>query len=369
MAEPLYGLTRAAAKLVGEMAARHRQRLPDTGQRRRRVSAIHGGAGSGPVRMSSTANLWKFDVDGKLKWTSGGLGSANTSVSKHGTQLWYSHAATSVPALIRVDAETGAYVQMSQDDASGGYRRMVAFSGGVFGLRAGDKVYKRLDNFTTAWSATIIGSTGIGLAYDATNDKLYGPRQGGGGFRSWDSAGATDDDVSYTGTPNGIAVDSSANVYTANANGSSVSTRKHNAAGSEQWNHTHGADLNAIALDEANSRLFIGGAGASNVPVRCLDPSTGSVTWSLTFTGWTCLDLAIDSLGDLYASGTAAQYDSGDRMLVGNVFKINPSTGAITGAYWCGNGVSAYDLFIDSDDSLYVTAQSTGSLNVDRNDL
>lgn len=72
MAEPVFGLTRGAARLVGEMADRHRQRLPDVGRRTRRVAAA---AGSAAVKLGKTDASHAKGASGTISIWSGDAGS------------------------------------------------------------------------------------------------------------------------------------------------------------------------------------------------------------------------------------------------------------------------------------------------------
>ena len=58
MTEPTYGLTAGAAKVLQEMADKHRQRLPDTGRRTRRVFQ----GGTGAVRVIGPCVAYTPDV-------------------------------------------------------------------------------------------------------------------------------------------------------------------------------------------------------------------------------------------------------------------------------------------------------------------
>lgn len=85
----------------------------------------------------------------------------------------------------------------------------------------------------------------------------------------------------------GLAVDSSDNIYVVGLKNTGNGTlKKYNSAGTLQWSADHGADTRAIALDEANGFVYIGGTRFDGYGVRkyTLDGTqitTGGWPWAV----------------------------------------------------------------------------------------
>lgn len=114
--------------------------------------------------------------------------------------------------------------------------------------------------------------------------------------------------------------------YTVGDRASSVTTRKYTRAGTEitsgSWPHDHGANLNAIAVDQS-ANVYVGGIRTSSVTNRKLN-SDGSVAWSYDlFSGSNGIVRAID----VDQSGNS--YVAGDFGGTPRVVKLN-SSGSLT---------------------------------------
>jgi len=78
----------------------------------------------------------------------------------------------------------------------------------------------------------------------------------------------------------GIAVDSSDNIYVCGERTSSITTRKFNSSGTQQWTADHGGSCYCIALDSSNN-VYTGGGVVSSVTTRKYDSDGNAIT-----TGW-----------------------------------------------------------------------------------
>ena len=213
---------------------------------------------------------------------------------------------------------------------------------GTLDLSANDDIWiQEFDLHGTELDTEIIDGT------ENDNDKGYGIALDGSGnlyaagitsvsgeaaniwVRKFDSSWTSQWTDTYNGSANasdfgyGIAVDGSGNVYAVGAEydtvqSSNIWLRKYNESGVPQWTEIHdgpasGGDWGkAVALDEANSALYVVGAEVTsgednNIWVRKYDLD-GNDIWTEVYNGADNANdsgygIAVDSVGNVYASG------------------------------------------------------------------
>jgi len=239
------------------------------------------------------------------------------------------------------------------------------------------------------------GDLGFGIAVDSSgnvyvvgqtlsqgagsNDLLVAKYDTSGAIQWQRSLGGADNDVG-----NGIAVDSSGNVYVVGrtlsqgAGADDLLIAKYNTSGAIQWQRSLGGadnDIgNGIAVDSSGNVYVVGrtdsqGAGLNDLLVAKYDTS-GAIQWQRSLGGAdfeTGFGIAVDSSGNVYVVGqTLSQGAGGNDLLVAKY----DTSGAIQWQRSLGGADfdSGFGIAVDSSGNVYVAGQ-TASQGAGSNDL
>lgn len=196
--------------------------------------------------------------------------------------------------------------------------------------------------------------------------------------RKLDAAGSEIWAVTHGANVSCIAVDSSGNVYTGGSRTSSLTTRKYDSSGSLQWSVDHGNTVRGIAVDSSGN-VYTTGTRTSNLTTRKYD-SSGSLIWSIDH-GASCTCIAVDSSGNVYTGGgvvssvlttrkydtdgnliwTAAHYATVNGIAVdssGNVYTVGNRTSSITTRKYDSSGTEQWTA--DHGDHAFCVAVADG---------
>jgi uncharacterized delta-60 repeat protein len=297
--------------------------------------------------------LAKYDNSGVIQWQRS-LGGAGTDIGNG----------------IAVDASGNIYiVGNTASQGAGGEDVLIA---------------KYDTSGTIQWQRSLGGASterGQGIAVDASgNVYVTGTTnsQGAGGFdlliAKYNTSGVIQWQRSLGGSAsefgNGIAVDSSGNVYVVGrtasqgAGGDDLLLAKYNTSGVIQWQRSLGGagtdDGFGIAVDSSGNVYVTGqtasqGAGGADVLIAKYDTS-GTIQWQRSLGGSasdTSAGIAVDSSGNVYVTGlTASQGAGGNDALIAKL----PNDGSLTGTY--GNFVYAATTLTDAARTLTDSART-----------
>ncbi|MFX1573945.1 MAG: SBBP repeat-containing protein [Promethearchaeota archaeon] len=185
------------------------------------------------------------------------------------------------------------------------------------------------------------------------------------GEYQWNST--WDGGIYNTDWANGIALDSSGNIYLAGVTYDSVSDYdmcvvKFNSSGDYQWNSTWDGGINqddrayAIALDSSEN-IYLAGItftlGSSYVMCVVKFNSSGDYQWnSKWYGGGETYGIALDSSGNIYLAGVSFNSVSGYDMCV---VKFNSSGDYRWSSTWdVGTYDYAYGIALDSSGNIYI---------------
>lgn len=196
--------------------------------------------------------------------------------------------------------------------------------------------------------------------------------------RKLDAAGSEIWAVTHGANVSCIAVDSSGNVYTGGSRTSSLTTRKYDSSGSLQWSVDHGNTVRGIAVDSSGN-VYTTGTRTSNLTTRKYD-SSGSLIWSVDH-GASCTCIAVDASGNVYTGGgvvssilTTRKYDSSGGLIwtaahyatvngiavdsSGNVYTVGNRTSSITTRKYNSSGTEQWTA--DHGDNAFCVAVADG---------
>lgn len=207
------------------------------------------------------------------------------------------------------------------------------------------------------WSADH-GSVVRGIALHPAGVVAAGNRTSSVTTRLYDSDGGLTWSRDYLGgTVYCVAADSSSNVYVGGARTSSITTAKYNSSGTLQWSADHGLQVNGIAVDSSGNvyTAGVGNSGSSNYTTRKYN-SSGTLQWSIkhdTKGPSTVYCIAVDSDGNVYTGGnvvsgspaaTTRKYDTDGNL----IWSVN-------------HGAFVYGIAVDSDGNVYTGGNSNGT--------
>lgn len=168
-------------------------------------------------------------------------------------------------------------------DSSGGYN--------IFKYtNSGSEIWKKQHSNRVIWAVATDKAGNSYFAGEKTTTSIT--------TRKFNAAGTEQWTANHDATVYAIAVDASGNVYTVgDVSGGSVTTRKYNSSGTEQWTANHGATVRAIAVDSSGN-VYTYGHSVSGYHLRKYN-SSGTLQWSAD-TGGTGYGIALDSDGNCY---------------------------------------------------------------------
>ena len=219
-------------------------------------------------------------------------------------------------------------------------------------------------------------SGGTDKAYDVAVDSSgniyvtgHSYSGGAGDFYTikYNSTGGHVWNVSYNGgsssdTAEGIAVDSSGNVYITGYSGAVlIHTIKYDSSGNQVWNVNDSGYGHDIAVDSSGN-VYVTGSSGDYYTIKY--NSTGGHVWNTSYDGGNndeAQGIAVDSSGNVYVTGWS---NNGS---VDNYYTIKyNSSGNETwnASYDSGDRDRAQDIFVDSSGNVYVTGYS-GTFGMD----
>ena len=325
------------------------------------------------MAVDSSGNVY---VTGGI--SSQGAGNEDVLIAKYdtsGTLLWQrvlGGASSDYGLGIAVDSSGNVYV-------TGYTQSQGAGSGDVL-------IAKYNTSGTIQWQRTLGGANidyGYGIAVDSSGNVYVTGNtasQGAGsldvliakyntsGTIQWQRVlGGASSDVG-----NGIAVDSSGNVYiigstfSQGAGNGDVLIAKYNTSGTIQWQRTLGGASSdygyGIAVDSSGNVYVTGstfsqGAGGRDVLIAKYDTS-GTIQWQRTLGGASSdggYGIAVDSFGNVYVTGyTPSQGAGSDDVLIAKL----PGDGSGTGSYF-NNTIFYAQSFLTGATSTLTSATST----------
>ena len=262
-----------------------------------------------------------------------------------------------------------------------------------FGAGNWDMVLVKYDSSgTQLWYRTWGGSNddyGHGVAVDSSDNVYlagvtysFGAGQNDMVLVKYDSSGVQLWNQTWGGSGhdygNGVAVDSSDNVYLTGSTISDIALVKYDGSGVQQWNRTWGgSDYDAgfgVAVDSSDNIYLAGwttsfGAGQDDMVLVKYDGS-GVQQWNRTWGGSDYdagFGVAVDSSDNIYLAGWTTSYGvgNGDMVLV----KYNSSGVELWSQTWGGSGYDyGYEVAVNSSDNVYL-AGYTRSFGAGQNDM
>ena len=231
---------------------------------------------------------------------------------------------------------------------------------------------------TMQWQRTLTGSnsndSGNGIAIDSS-DNIYTVGTTGSnandiviskyntsGVIQWQAILGTNTaeaGTNHAQAGNGIAVDSSGNVYITGSNGTGMLTAKYNSSGTLQWQSTipgPGSSGYGIAVDNSGNVCIAGkGYGSDDDVIILKYNSLGTVLWrvSLYVTATNSFEygnaIAVDSSNNVYVTGICQS-----RILLIKLSSAGAVLNNVSFAFGTGYGIA-----VDGSGDVYITASST----------